>query len=159
MQQSSAIRPIEFATRWRAILLAGCCWLIVVAQSQAGERRLLKKIHVEPTTIELRGTNRTQQVIVSAERDDGRLIDVTHQARLENNHAQVIRIEDGLVVGVADGETQLRVTCDGLDAVVPVRVRDFAGMYIYIYIYIYVYTHIYTYIYIYIHTYTLYLYM
>ena len=127
MKFFSAIRPIEFATRWRAILLAGYCWLTVIAQGHADERRLLKKIHVEPTTIVLLGTNRTQQVIVSAEQADGRLIDVTHRVRLESNQAHVVRVEEGLAVGVADGETQLRVTCDGLDAVVPVRVRDFAG--------------------------------
>ena len=127
MKHSPAVRPIVSATRRQWLWLIGCCMLIGVAQSRAEETRLIKRIRVEPTAIELRGTNRTQQVLVTAEREDGQQIDVTHRVRLESSHSQVIRIEDGLVVGLADGETQLRVTCDGLESVVPVRVRDFAG--------------------------------
>lgn len=107
--------------------MIGCGLLIAITSAGADEARAIKQLKVEPASIELRGTNRLQQVVVTAVRDDGRLIDVTHRIRLESRDSQLARIEDGLVVGVADGETQLRVTCDELEAIVRVRVRDFAG--------------------------------
>lgn len=120
---------------FRLIVSAMCChgfWLfgyvlIAIAPCQAEEPRLIKQIRVEPSSIELSRTNRTQQALVTAECADGRLIDVTHRARFESSHSQVIRVEDGLVLGVADGEARLTVTCEGLETIVAVRVHNFAG--------------------------------
>jgi hypothetical protein len=86
-----------------------------------------KRILVEPASIELRGINRSQRILVTAERADGQMIDITHRAALQSRNSDLFRCEDGCAIGIADGETQLHVSFDGLNTEIPVRVKDVAG--------------------------------
>lgn len=101
--------------------------LLLISTAAADEQVSIKRIQVEPATIEIGDTNRAQRVIVTAERANGLLIDVTHKVLWQSRNPQVCRVEDGFVVGVADGATELAVTVGALDAVVPVTVKNFAG--------------------------------
>lgn len=118
----SSLRPSQ-----RVVRAAGICLIVFLSVANAAEDRVFTKIRVEPAAVEIRGTNRSQQLLVSAERPDGRWVDVTHLATITGNDPHVIRLNEKVAVGVADGDTLLRVTCDGLEATVPVRVREFAG--------------------------------
>ena len=137
MVSANADRPISehawgrrFA-RWRLAwlptsLMAWCLLVIPGVPVDADEPSAIRSLRVEPAAVELCGTNRLQQILVSAELVNGRLVDATDRVTLESDNSHVVRIADGLLVGVADGETRLRVTLDGVEASIPVRVRDFA---------------------------------
>ncbi len=98
--------------------------LLLIAVASADDLPAIRSIQVEPTDIELNGTNRQQRLLVTAKLANERLVDVTHLALAESSDPRVVRVEDGLAVGVADGEAHLRVTCDGLETFEPGRVRD-----------------------------------
>src|SRR5438093_1481058 len=101
MMPSRAVRLLKCAARCGGLWLLG--WSILFAVDRAGsdEPRSIKHIRVEPTTIELHGANRLQRLLVTAEDVNGRLSDVTHRVLLQSNNPQVVRVDDGLVVGVS----------------------------------------------------------
>jgi hypothetical protein len=107
-------------------VMMGCLTLLVSFVSASDDLKLIK-IRVEPESIVLQGTNRSQHLLITGERTDGRLVDVTHRAQVESRDPLVVRQDNVLTVGVTNGETELRIRCDGLEAVVPVRVRDLTG--------------------------------
>lgn len=79
--------------------------------------------------ISLRGPDARQQVFVTAELEDGRLDDLTHDVTYSAEPAGVIEVtSDGLVQPLANGTATLRATSkDGQTAEVAVAVSDFEG--------------------------------
>ncbi len=130
MVSSRLTRPILDCLRrrrgWSPEFVA---WALLFAVSAAGADELppLQRVIVEPAAVELNGSNRVQQLLVTAELANERRVDVTHRVLVESSDARIVRVEDGVAVGVADGAARLRVTSDGLETFVPVRVRDFVG--------------------------------
>ncbi len=84
-------------------------------------------ISVEPKEVSLRGENRRQQLLVTAQLAEGRSCDVSHLATFESADRAVARMEGAAVAGIADGTTAIRVQVAGQSAVVPVQVAGFAG--------------------------------
>jgi hypothetical protein len=80
-------------------------------------------LDVEPSEITLSGNNRQQQLLLTAHRADGRLLDVTRLAELSIESPGVARAVDGRLAAVADGETDLTVSHAGLERRIPVRVQ------------------------------------
>ncbi len=113
-------------TTGRLIALGGLCILSLNAAS-ANEPPWLKQILVEPQVVQLGGTNRVQQLLISGIRDDRWPVDVTHLAQIESSDAAIARVEEGIVTGVSDGDVLLRISCDGQQLDVPVQVRHIAG--------------------------------
>ncbi len=79
---------------------------------------------VEPTPLSLRGDNRRQQVLVTRSEVTGRLVDSTRQATLTTANERIARVEGTVVVGVADGETELIVSLGERVVRVPIKVSD-----------------------------------
>ena len=104
-------------------------WLCVQSfnAASADEPPRLKQLMVEPQTVQLGGTNRVQQLLITGIRDDGRPVDVTHRAQIESNDTAIARVEEGIVTGGSDGEVLLSISCDGQTAEVAVRVSHIAG--------------------------------
>ena len=130
MLVSGSIRSSFDFSRWRSTWsLVGIivCLLSVHSFVAAEEIPSTKRIHVEPLSIELRGINRLQRVLITAEQIDGQIIDVTHRATLASNDEGVFRCENSCAVGVSDGHSQLHVRFDGLEVNIPVLVSDFGG--------------------------------
>ena len=107
-------------------VLSWLCVFIVHGVS-ADELLRLHDIHVEPPVIQLGGTNRVQQLLITGVREDGRKLDVTHLSRIESSDPAIARAEGGMVAGVSDGEVTLRVTCAGRELDVPVQVGQISG--------------------------------
>src|SRR3954467_6391425 len=70
---------------------ASCCLSSLSAHGAEGS---LKRLYVEPAAVELRATNRMQQVLVTAESTSGDLIDVTHAAQLRIRDSQFARMRE-----------------------------------------------------------------
>jgi hypothetical protein len=85
----------------------------------------IRSIVVEPERIELHGGNRQQQVIVTATADDGRQFDVSSLATLICADNGVATVDGTVAVGVADGQSELTVSINGISQVVPVDVAGF----------------------------------
>ena len=108
--------------------LCALVWLCVQSFSAASaEEPPLLQLLVEPQAIQLGGTNRVQQLLITGVRDDGRPVDVTHRAQIESNDTAIARVEESVVTGVSDGQVLLRVSCDGQSVDVPVQVSHIAG--------------------------------
>lgn len=87
----------------------------------------VQSISVEPQEVLLRGENRRQQLLITAEMADGRSRDVTRLATVESAQTTVVRMDGAAVWGVADGTTEIRVQVAGKSTSVPVRVTGFAN--------------------------------
>jgi len=62
-------------------------------------------ISVEPKEVSLRGENRRQQLLVTAQLAEGQSRDVSHLATLELANGSVARADGAVVSGVIDGTT------------------------------------------------------
>ncbi|MCH2203202.1 MAG: DUF1553 domain-containing protein [Fuerstiella sp.] len=79
---------------------------------------------VSPSKIVIEGSNRRQQILVTALTATDRRFDVTHLAEFEFINTDVARIDDAIVFGIVDGDTELLVRHSGLTARVSVEVSD-----------------------------------
>jgi hypothetical protein len=86
----------------------------------------IRSIRVEPVQIKLRGDNRRQQLLVTAELAGGQLRDVTHLVQAAAIHPQLVLTEGSVVAGIADGQSTLTVQIGDQRAEVPVDVSGFA---------------------------------
>ena len=93
----------------------------------ADEPARLREILVEPPLIQLGGTNRVQQLLITGVLEDGRQIDVTHLAEIASSDPAIARVEESLVAGVSNGEVTLLVSYSGQQLDVPVRVGQILG--------------------------------
>src|SRR4051812_33389448 len=82
---------------------------------------------IEPSTIQLQGGNRQQQLLVTARLADGRLQDVTHDCQVAIHHPGVARLAGTIVVGLADGQAELRVKAGAAEARAAVQVSGLAA--------------------------------
>ena len=115
--------------RHLAFAVYALSWLCVLVPNDASavETLRLRDIHVEPAVVQLSGTNRVQQLLITGVRDDGRTIDVTNLAVVESSDSVIARADGSVLVGVSDGDTNLHVACDGHELDVAVQVRQIAG--------------------------------
>ena len=75
-----------------------------------------------PPAINLSGAQARQRIVVQASYADGATRDVTARARCWIGDPRLARFEKGAVLALADGKTELRVSCDGRTRAVPVTV-------------------------------------
>lgn len=78
---------------------------------------------VEPSEIVLHAASRQQQLLITAERADGKLVDVTRQAELSLADNSIASIAGTALVPRRDGTTDLTVSAGGLSLRTPVRVQ------------------------------------
>src|SRR5207249_621311 len=108
-------------------VLALVAALILANPAAAAPPPAVQSLTIEPASLELRGANRQQQVLVTGRTADGKLLDLTHACQLTTDKSEVARVSGTAVRGVADGTTTLRVKAGALEARATVRVADFAG--------------------------------
>jgi hypothetical protein len=96
-------------------------FLLLLASSVAfGEP---KQINVLPTQIDLLGAGDEHGLLVTAVEADGRILDVTRQARLSSGDAKIVAIApDGALRAAGNGSATVRVEFEGKDAQVNVTV-------------------------------------
>ena len=79
-------------------------------------------LSVQPSEIRIDGSNRQQQLVVTAAQSDGSLVDVTHQVNLQLSDPHVAGLTETRVHGIRDGQSLLSVRYDGLESSILVRV-------------------------------------
>ncbi|MBI2825455.1 MAG: DUF1553 domain-containing protein [Planctomycetia bacterium] len=102
----------------------------VGAEPQAGAPPALEpivvgtpeRIDVQPGAIQLQTPRRRMHIIASGFYADGTTQDLTRAAQLTSTNPQVVRIENGVAVPVADGKAEIAVTVGGHEVKVPVEV-------------------------------------
>lgn len=109
--------------------LCAWSWLcnFIPCEVSADEPLRLREIYVEPQIIQLGGTNRVQQLLITGVREDGGSIDVTQLAVVESSDPAIARAESGMLLGGSDGEATLHVSCAGQELHVPIQVRQMSG--------------------------------
>lgn len=111
----------------RSCLLAVA--LLTAAVSLRGEDAAAGSVSlvVSPATVQLTGTNRRQQILVTAVDASGRETDVTRGVQLRVADPALARVDGSIVTGLADGRTELVVTLDAVAARVPLTVAGAAA--------------------------------
>ena len=89
-------------------------------------RKPVSDLQCYPPAINLSGAQARQRIVVQASYADGVTCDVTAQARCTIADPRLARFEQGAVVPLADGKTELQVTYDGRTLTVPVTISDAA---------------------------------
>ncbi len=82
------------------------------------------RIEVRPEAIRFATPMQYMNIVVSGFYADGKVQDLTRAAQLATADARVARVQEGIVLPVADGKTQLTVTVGGFKASVPVECVD-----------------------------------
>jgi len=83
-------------------------------------------ISVEPEVICINGRNRQSQLLITGQRPDGSVVDLTSKAELTIQDESVAELSDSLVLGVAEGTTQLLVETEGFQRDLIVKVEGYA---------------------------------
>ncbi|MBI1918591.1 MAG: hypothetical protein HYS12_28185, partial [Planctomycetes bacterium] len=108
-------------------VLAFVAALVLAYPAAGAPPSAVQSLTIEPPSLELRGANRQQHVLVTGRTADGKLIDLTHACEWSTDKPEVARVSGTVVQGVADGTAVLRVKAGALEARAAVRVVDFAG--------------------------------
>ena len=98
--------------------------LLMTPAVTAAPPRPARSLEVAPNPVVLGGTNRVQQIQVTASGPDGRQFDVTHQATLEITGTERAAVDGSTVRGVSDGDASLKVSYGGRVVEIPIRVRN-----------------------------------
>jgi len=99
---------------------------MVAPAATAGLPREARSIRVTPNPISLGGSNRLQQLQVTATGPEGRQFDVTHHATLRIGDSNTAVLEGTTLRGVSDGDTQLSVLYGNHAVTLKVAVSDHA---------------------------------
>ena len=83
--------------------------LVNPALVDADDLSRIHRIRVEPVSVEIRATNRFQQLLVTAERKNGQIIDVTRRVHCQSSNAKICQWKMQSAIGVSDGDTELRI--------------------------------------------------
>ena len=82
-------------------------------------------LSVEPAEIVLHGASRQQQLLITAKRSDGKLLDVTRQAEFSLENESIARIAGSAIAGKRDGVTRLSISAEGVSVETQIRVQGF----------------------------------
>jgi hypothetical protein len=85
----------------------------------------ITRLVVEPSPLEISGSNRRQQVLVTAIMADGAVRDVTHESKFEILDPAIALATGTVLHGSANGSTRLSVRFSGLRVLTPVTVSHF----------------------------------
>ncbi|HLW66815.1 MAG TPA: DUF1549 domain-containing protein, partial [Gemmataceae bacterium] len=87
----------------------------------------IASITVDPASLRMQGPNAAYSLLVTGQTSDGRLVDLTQQARYRSIQPSIATVmEAGLVRAVADGETRIEIETANTKLIVPVTVTGSA---------------------------------
>jgi hypothetical protein len=93
--------------------------VLVAAEARAGE---LVELRVSPPEINLSGAQDRQAVLVQAIYSDGITRDVAEKATFAVANAPLVKQDGQTFRAAADGQTELKVSFEGKDCVIPIKV-------------------------------------
>lgn len=113
----------------RSLVIAVALWSVSNALRADAEPTIrVDALTVSPAVVQLTGTNRRQQILVTAVAPAGRQTDVTRHVQLRVADPAVARMDGSIVTGLADGRTELIVNLDAMEARVPLMVAGAAAV-------------------------------
>lgn len=110
---------------WTKCLLPAA--LVVTCLNCLASGELFAQLKVIPDVVELNGADSRWQLLVSHD-DAGLSLDLTRRAEYQSADSEVASVSpDGVVRGISDGDTVIKIAADGEKYSVPVRVRGAAS--------------------------------
>ncbi|MBI2808221.1 MAG: DUF1549 domain-containing protein [Planctomycetes bacterium] len=105
------------------IILASLAFLALASRPVPAQEKFLQLI-VEPNAVQLRGPQAVYSLLVTGKTSDGRLVDLTHDAKYDSSQAKVAKVtQTGVIRGLADGKAEITVEARGRTATVRVDVQ------------------------------------
>jgi hypothetical protein len=99
-------------------VMAALLLSIGVAFADGEARPAVVRLAVEPAGVELLGKGTDHGLLVSADDENGRRLDVTREASIVSSNPAIISVADGRLVARADGEVEVTVTHAGKTATI-----------------------------------------
>src|SRR5688572_25425513 len=93
---------------WYSMRLMQYIFLVLMAAVPCSAIESLQiEIPGRDKTLQLKGYNSRQQLLVSGKNEKGWVEDFTHKAKFESSPAGIVEIKDGLVIALKDGEVTI----------------------------------------------------
>jgi hypothetical protein len=89
----------------------------------AGAAEPFESLRVDPPTVRLTGPDAAYSLLVTGTRSDGRIVDLTADARLVSADGRIVRAERSMLRALTDGTTNVRVEAGGRTLTIPVEVH------------------------------------
>ncbi|MEC9096721.1 MAG: DUF1549 and DUF1553 domain-containing protein, partial [Planctomycetota bacterium] len=86
-----------------------------------------ESIVIEPEVIRINGRNRQTQLLITGKRADGAIVDLTPKAQLNIQNEAVATLSNSLILGVAEGTTELLVQIDDYETSVNINVEGYTN--------------------------------
>lgn len=102
----------------------GCCLTAYPEPNTSPALPKLSRLEIEPARLTLDGTTDCRRVLVTGIAEDGRRFDLSHEAKLEVRQDIAAVQGDGFLRPRADGQGHLRVAAAGLQAEIPLTVKN-----------------------------------
>ncbi|MFT4555515.1 MAG: hypothetical protein ACI92S_000847 [Planctomycetaceae bacterium] len=108
------------------LLLAMCLAILVPGRHASAQTNQLpadiNRLEVYPARVELQSVGLNSRVLVSAIGESERATDATRLATFESSNSDIVTVDQGVIVAVAPGEADIRVTVAGKSAAIHVVV-------------------------------------
>lgn len=99
--------------------------VLLLSTSPIVAQQKISEIVVDPDILTLRGPKAVQSLLVTGKTLDGRLVDLTHEAKYETKQPSIVQVNaQGVLRSQNDGAAQVVVSAGGLKAKVQIDVKD-----------------------------------
>src|SRR5438876_660532 len=91
--------------------------VLLLSASPLAAQEKLSELLVDPCRFTLRGPSAVQTLLVTGKTLDGRVVDLTHEAKYETKQTMIVKVNtSGVLRAQSDGEAEILVVSRGLKA-------------------------------------------
>jgi Protein of unknown function (DUF1549)/Protein of unknown function (DUF1553) len=91
---------------------------ISVASADGSPAPAIVRLMAEPSSVELQGSGAEHGLLVTADAENGRRLDVTREATIVSSDPRIVRVAEGRLVAQADGDVVVTITHGGQTATI-----------------------------------------
>ena len=118
------IRSISAQLTTIAVLL--CAFPCFGEEQTAENSRKVERISVEPSSVQLTGRDRQQQLVVTGVLADESVVDLTRAASITVEDSSIANVAEAMLIGRSEGETRIHISAGDVQATVPLTVSNFS---------------------------------
>ncbi len=100
--------------------------VLTAKDNLATARPNVEALIVEPASIDLNGSNRRQQLLVTGRTRTGQLLDLTRWCDFESSNSKVVTVGEAVILAKSDGVAQVHVHYGSLTGAVAIKVHGLA---------------------------------